>query len=281
MPNIKLAALDVDGTLVRSDLSLSPSVVQSLQNLRDADVEVAIVTGRSMGELIAFRESLPWIRYFVVSNGATGLDTQTNTRFYEKLLPLAIARAVEREARKYPVMTEVYADDISYVNRDCWKHSELYTAEFLHHPSLVKGRVPVESVGDLLDERKSDIEKLYISFRDTADLPKLRSFCERFPVDLVVSIHDGLEVNQKGVEKGSGLLALCKYLGISPAEAAAVGDGMADIAMFEQVGLSIAMENALESVRARANLVAPPNNCDGAVWAIRQILRSRESAFSG
>lgn len=278
MTKIKLAALDVDGTLIKSDLSLSPAVAQSLQALRDSGIEVAIVTGRSMGELIVFRELLPWIRYFVVSNGATGLDSQKNVRFYERLLPLETARAIEREARKYPVMTEVYADDTSYVNRDCWEHSELYTAEFLHHPSLVKGRVPVESVGALLDARESDIEKLYISFRDLGDLPKLRSFCETYPVNLVTSIHDGLEINQRGVEKGSGLLALCDYLGISPAETAAVGDGMADVAMFRKVGLSIAMENALESVRASADLVAPDNNSDGAIWAIGQILVARESA---
>jgi len=275
MTKIKLAALDVDGTLIRRDLSLSKAVEQALQSLHDAGVEVAIVTGRTMGELLHFRKLLPWIRYFVVSNGSIGLDTERNVRFYEKLLPLGIARAVEREARKYPVMTEVYTEGMSYVNRDCWEHSELYTAEFLHHFSLADGRVPVDSVGALLDEREEDIEKLYISFRDIDDLPKLRAFCETFPVDLVISIHDGLEVNQKGVEKGSGLVALCDYLGISPEETAAVGDGMADVAMFRRVGLSIAMENALDSVRESADLVAPDNDLDGAVWAIEQILNAR------
>ncbi len=275
MAKIKLAALDVDGTLIRRDLSLSKAVEQALQSLHDAGVEVAIVTGRTMGELLHFRKLLPWIRYFVVSNGSIGLDAERNVRFYEKLLPLDIARAVEREARKNPVMTEGYTEGMSYVNRDCWEHSELYTAEFLHHFSLADGRVPVESVGALLDERTEDIEKLYISFRDIEDLPKLRAFCETFPVDLVVSIHDGLEVNQRGVEKGSGLLALCDYIGISPEETAAVGDGMADVAMFRRVGLSIAMENALDSVRENANLIAPDNDLDGAVWAIEQILNAR------
>lgn len=275
MTKIKLAALDVDGTLIKSDLSLSDAVEQALQSLHDAGIEVAIVTGRTMGELIHVRRRLPWIRYFVVSNGAIGLDAERNVRFYEKLLPLDIARAVEREARKYPVMTEVYTEGMSYVNRDCWEQSELYTAEFLHHPSLADGRIPVESVGALLDAREDDIEKLYISFQNTADLPKLRAFCETFPVDLVVSIHDGLEVNQRGVEKGSGLLALCGYLGVSPEETAAVGDGMADVAMFRRVGLSIAMENALDFVRESADLVAPGNDRDGAVWAIQQIIQAR------
>ena len=275
MTKIKLAALDVDGTLVRSDLSLSPAVEEAVQSLHKAGIEVAIVTGRSMGELIVFREKMPWIRYFVVSNGATTLDAVTGSCFYENLLPIEVARVIEREARSYSVMTEVYADGMAYVNRDCWEQSNRYTAEFLHHPSLVVGRIPVKNVGALLDERVSDIEKLYFSFEHDSDLPKLEAFCRQFNVDLVVSIHNGLEVNQRGVEKGSGLVALCKYLGISPAETAAVGDGMADIAMFQRAGLSIAMENALEHVRTSATLVAPHNDRDGAVWAIQQIIQAR------
>ena len=275
MAKIKLVALDVDGTLVRSDLSLSPAVVLAVESLRDAGILVSINTGRSMGELIVLRRSLPWIRYFVVSNGATGLDAETNHTFYENHLPLSVARAVEQEARNYPVMTEVYADGISYVNRDCWAEAERYTAEFLHHPSLAPGRVPVDSVGDLLAARTNDVEKLYISFERLSDLPQVRSFCESFPVDLVTSIHDGLEVNQKGVEKGTGLVALCNYLGVLPEEVAAVGDGEADVAMFRHAGLSIAMENAKQSVKDAASLVAPSNDRDGAVWAIERILQAK------
>ncbi len=272
MAKIKLAALDVDGTLVRRDLSLSPSVIRAVESLRDAGIVVSINTGRSMGELIDFRRSFPWIRYFIVSNGATGVDAETNTTFFENHLPLGIAQQIEHEARRYRVMTQVYADGTSYLNLSCWKQTERYTAEHMHHPSLEAGYTPVDHVGAFLDARESDVEKLYVSFEDLADLPRLRTFCEGFPVDLVTSIHDGLEINQKGVEKGTGLAALCDYLQISPEETAAVGDGEADIAMLCVAGLSIAMENAQDPVKQSATLVAPSNDDDGAVWAIRQIL---------
>jgi Cof subfamily protein (haloacid dehalogenase superfamily) len=272
MAKIKLAALDVDGTLVRRDLSLSPAVIRGVESLRDAGIVVSINTGRSMGELIDFRRSFPWIRYFVVSNGATGIDMEADTTFFENHLPLDIAQQIEHEARRYRVMTQVYADGTSYLNRSCWEHTERYTAEHMHHPSLEAGYTPVDHVGTFLDARECDIEKLYISFEDLADLPRLRAFCEGFPVDLVTSIHNGLEVNQKGVEKGSGVIALCNYLGISPEETAAVGDGEADAAMFRRVGLSIAMENAQQLVKDAATFIAPCNDDDGAVRAIQQIL---------
>ena len=275
MAKIKLVALDVDGTLVRSDLSLSPAVVLAVESLRDAGILVSINTGRSMGELIVLRRSLPWIRYFVVSNGATGLDAQTNQPFYENHLPLTIARQIEREARNYRTLTQVYADGTSYLDESLWPHIGRFAANHMHHPSLIAGYTPVKHVGDLLAKRTSDIEKLYISFEDLSDLPRLRAFCETFPVDLVVSIQNGLEVNQKGVEKGTGLVALCNHLGLSPQEVAVVGDGEADIAMFRHAGLSIEMENAQQRVKDAASLVAPGNDRDGAVWAIERILQAK------
>jgi Cof subfamily protein (haloacid dehalogenase superfamily) len=275
MAKIKLVALDVDGTLVRSDLSLSPSVIRAVESLRDAGILVAINTGRSMGELIDLRRSLPWIRYFIVSNGATGLDTEPNETFYENHLPLSIAREIEREARNYRTLTQVYADGTSYFDESLWPHISRFGTEHMHHPSLIAGYTPAQHVGDLLASRTNDIEKLYISFEDLSDLPRLRAYCETFPVDLVVSIQNGLEVNQKGVEKGTGLLALCKYLDSSPEEVAVVGDGEADIAMFRHAGLSIAMENAQQSVKDAATLVAPSNDSDGAVWAIEQVLKAK------
>ena len=275
MAKIKLAVLDVDGTLVRSDLSLSPAVVRAVESLRDAGILVAINTGRSMGELIDLRRSLPWIRYFVVSNGATGLDTEANHTFYENHLPLSIAREIEREARSYRALTQVYADGTSYLDETLWPQISRFAVEHMHHPSLIAGYTPVKKFDALLATRTSDIEKLYISFEDLSDLPRLRAFCETFPVDLVVSIQNGLEVNQKGVEKGTGLAALCDYLGILPEEVAAVGDGEADIAMFRRAGLSCAMENAQQSVKDAATLVAPSNDRDGAVWAIEQIINAK------
>ena len=275
MAKIRLAALDVDGTLVRSDLSLSDPVTHAVESLRNAEIEVSIVTGRCLGELIHFRQQFPWIRYFVVSNGATGYDAQEDRMFFQQHLPLEVAREIEREARRYDLMTQVYADGTSYLNRACWAQTEHYTAEHMHHPSLMAGYTPVDHVGDLLDTREADVEKLYFSFGNLADLPRLQAFCERFDVDLVVSIHNGLEVTQKGVEKGSGFAALRGHLGIPKEQTAAVGDGMADIAMFREAGLSIAMGNAYESVRQSADLVAPYNDQDGAVWAVGQILAAR------
>lgn len=274
MGPIKLAALDVDGTLVRSDSTITDRVADAVQSLLDAGVIVAVVTGRTTGELQDICSCFPQIHHFVVSNGARGYDTGTGRDFYQNLLPLPVARTVAEETLSMQVMLEAYADGSSYVSQSCWEDKAFYDALFLRHPTLSAGRTPIGDVHAFLRERQSDIEKLYISFHDPSDLKKLHAFCSKLPVDLVVSIQNGLEVNQRGVEKGAGFQALCRYLGVSREETAAVGDGPADIPLFRSAGLSIAMGNANPDVQKHANLVAPDNDSDGAAWAIGQILNA-------
>ena len=275
MAKIRFCALDVDGTLVGSDLSISPAVGAAVDRLHEAGIETAVVTGRTTRELAEVSARFPWIRYYIVSNGARAYDAHSGEALLSSLLPLEIARAIAREAEKSDVMTEVYADGASYVNAAAWANAAHYENEFLKHPSLGEARVPVPDVLRLLDERTADIDKLYISFYRREDLSPLAAFCRDFPVDLVISIHNGLEVNRRGVEKGAALAALSAGLGVAPEAVAAVGDGMADISMLRFAGLPIAMGNADASVREHARLTAPDNDHDGVVWAVERILQEK------
>jgi hydroxymethylpyrimidine pyrophosphatase-like HAD family hydrolase len=86
--------------------------------------------------------------------------------------------------------------------------------------------------------------------------------------------HDGevlLTVTAPSIEKGTGLTALCAELGIAPEEAVVFGDSDVDLPMFEIAGLSVAMGNAEPAVKARAGFQAPHAAEDGVAAAIRAI----------
>jgi hydroxymethylpyrimidine pyrophosphatase-like HAD family hydrolase len=84
-----------------------------------------------------------------------------------------------------------------------------------------------------------------------------------------------LDLTAHGVNKGSALEILCRHLGIHSQEAAAIGDQMIDISMFNHAGLSIAMENASENVKYAALWIAPNNDADGVAWAIDRIISEK------
>lgn len=80
-----------------------------------------------------------------------------------------------------------------------------------------------------------------------------------------------LTITASGVDKGTGLLALCAALGIDPSQAAVFGDSDVDLPMFEAAGLAVAMGNASDHVKARAQLVTGPADEAGVAEAVRHI----------
>ncbi len=77
---------------------------------------------------------------------------------------------------------------------------------------------------------------------------------ENLDVEITTSGY-ALHVMPRGVNKGAGLLILCKELDMDPGHVAAIGDSRNDLEMFSVVGLSIALPNAPEEVKERADIV--------------------------
>jgi Cof subfamily protein (haloacid dehalogenase superfamily) len=90
-------------------------------------------------------------------------------------------------------------------------------------------------------------------------------------INLTYSAPHYLEITRHGVTKGAALTNLARFLGIPLEQVAAVGDGENDISMFEVAGMSIAMGNAAPQIQQAADLVAPSNDEDGLVWALKVV----------
>jgi len=80
-----------------------------------------------------------------------------------------------------------------------------------------------------------------------------------------------LTVTRKDVDKGTGLTALCAALAISPDDAVAFGDADVDVPMFDAAGLSVAMGNSADDIKARADMVTDDVVADGLANAIKRI----------
>jgi hypothetical protein len=85
-----------------------------------------------------------------------------------------------------------------------------------------------------------------------------------------------LDTTAPQANKGAGMLALARQIGVPPAEIAVIGDGGNDVAMFEQAGLCIAMGNAQPAVKAQADLVTASNSEDGFAMAIERFILGGE-----
>jgi hydroxymethylpyrimidine pyrophosphatase-like HAD family hydrolase len=81
-----------------------------------------------------------------------------------------------------------------------------------------------------------------------------------------------LDVTNPDANKGAVVLTLAKLLQISPAEIATIGDMPNDVTMFQKSGLSIAMGNASDEVKAQAQEVTDTNENDGFAKAVRRFV---------
>ena len=89
-----------------------------------------------------------------------------------------------------------------------------------------------------------------------------------------------MDVTDAGCSKAEGISALARAMGLSLSEVAAVGDDENDVESMGVVGLGIAMGNAIEPVRAAADMLVADNEHDGVTEAIDAILAAREGRAS-
>ena len=102
---------------------------------------------------------------------------------------------------------------------------------------------------------------------------EIRVFLEQMGgLNIVNGGYDNLEFNKAGVDKSLGIRYICELLDIPADAVAAIGDSENDIEMLRQAGLGIAMGNALDDVKAKADAVTLSNEEDGVAAAIAAIL---------
>ncbi|MCG9895619.1 MAG: Cof-type HAD-IIB family hydrolase [Fimbriimonadaceae bacterium] len=260
---IRLAALDMDGTLLGPDRRLAPEVVAAVREARDSGVTICLASGRAPATLFTFQDELEIRGPLVCSNGAFVLDDSREEIFHASLSPRAAG---------------IFLEDA----RSAGLHVNLYSRHRVFTDSLGDwARLYQERTGVVLDlpgdegmEGHEATKVLLIGEPGLLDESEKR-MKERLTAEdgvLVRSEPDYLEFLPPGVNKSVGLARLAERLGLHRAEVAALGDYWNDLEMLQWAGFSGAMLTAPEEVRAAADVVVPPNTRHGAAAFLHLVL---------
>jgi len=200
----------------------------------------------------------------VCYQGAVVADPTTGAFLRHVPIPLELAReaidAIQREG--WPL--NCYVDDELYVAQVTW-HSEQY-ARFQH--------IELHEVGDLLAWLDRPATKL-VFVGDPDELDELSAALRsRLGERLFIakSLPIFLEFANPGVSKGVGLQVVADLLGFTPATTVAFGDGENDVELLDWADYAVAVENAHDAVKARANLIAPSVEEEGVAQVIEAFL---------
>ncbi|WP_243058443.1 Cof-type HAD-IIB family hydrolase [Nocardioides sp. SR21] len=252
-PTPRLVATDLDGTLVRSDGSVSPYTADVLAKVEALGVPVVFVTGRPLRWTEEVFEHVGSHGLAVVSNGALVWDVARHRPALERPIEPALGLEMCTLLRKALPGTVFAVETLDGIGLE---------PEFLERHRVPEGarRAPVE---ELFDEPAL---KLLARHEDLAP-QEFWDAAEQVVLGRLVitwsSSTSLLEISAPGVTKASTLALLCADLGIEAADVIAFGDMPNDLPMLSWAGTSYAMADAHPTVTAAASHVAPGHDDDG------------------
>ena len=262
MSRPRLVATDLDGTLLRTDGSVSPHTAGVLRAVVDLGVEVAFVTARPWRWMTELWEYVGSRGLAVVSNGALLLDVATGE-------PLEV-HGIERDVG-LPLVEAIR----SRVPGSAFA-IEMLAGISLDPDYREPGHAPPGSPrGDLAELWTGPVLKLLVRQADGVDPGFFRDAVLDAVGDRATTTWtmDGLmEISAVGVTKGAALARLCELRGVAAHDVVAFGDMPNDLAMLTWAGTSYAVANAHPSVLEAADHVAPSNDDDGVASVLAELV---------
>ncbi|MCX6953697.1 MAG: Cof-type HAD-IIB family hydrolase [Verrucomicrobia bacterium] len=242
----RLAAIDLDGTLLGPDHAISPANARAVARMQAAGIEVVLASGRHHSTMHAFARALPGVRWIVSVQGAEVSDVDRARTLHESFLDPAAARQVLALSRELNFPALVYGREGIITD------SEVAVETYAKHIGFRPKRV---STDEFLAERTFKI--VWVGEPDQLTALAAHAQVAAIPTEKIRSHRHLFEFVQPGVTKATGLVALAAQLGIAREETLAFGDADNDVPMFEWVRTSVAMPHGWPSALARATLVAP------------------------
>jgi Cof subfamily protein (haloacid dehalogenase superfamily) len=262
----KLIAVDLDGTLVGPDSTVSPENLAAVERAALQGVAVAVVTGRpyASADRLVRELGLPCLP-LVAFNGAMIRWPGAGDVLYRCCVPAALAADVVSECLRRDLHLHYYLDDVMYVSRNNhW--ARLYCrrsgidCQVCEDMQSFAGREPLKLLA--IDEPES-IESL---------LPEYR---RRWDGSLYItrSMDEYLEFLSPQVSKGRALEWLMTFFGVRRENAMAIGDAMNDLPLLEHAGHAAAMPHSSEQLKALADFV-PQQQATGVAEAVDWFLHT-------
>ena len=278
MNDIKIIALDLDGTLLDSEKRLSEVNRTALERAAEKGVLIVPTTGRFFGMMPPAVRDLPFVRYAITINGAQVYDRETDTALVRDEIPLEMALGVMELLDRHDVIYDCYRQNWGWMTAALQDKAADYATNEHYLKMVREFRRPVPELKAHLRETadQGDVQKIMLFAtnreRSTAIdcLRKLSTeIAVRFPeIKVTASTWNNLELNIKSAHKGNALKRFAEHLGFTLANCMAFGDGMNDFTMVEVAGLGVAMSNAEPEVKRIAKWIAPSNDEDGVAVGI-------------
>lgn len=261
-----LIVLDIDGTILLEDETLSPGVVEAVEHARRAGHEVMLATGRSWeGTEDILRALMLSPEFVVCSNGAVIMRrSETDDREYERFHtetfdPAEVLTLLREHLPDAKYMVELPNGHRLFTEHlGDWNLAHATRVPFDRLSSVPVCRIVVVSPGDTEQDFVDLVERIGLN-----------------EVSYAVGWTAWLDIAPQGVDKGTALERVREWLGIDPAHVLVMGDGRNDLGMFrwalENGGRAVAMQQGPQEVRDAAGEITASVQEGGVAAVLRSL----------
>ena len=280
----KMICLDLDGTLLNDCKEISQENINLIRKAcKEKEIICVFATGRPLeyvDEICNLYDSY-LSNYIIASNGAIIRDNKnneviykaplTNTQilnlkniFLEKNADYMIVYTDKQQVLREARNTKALKDSAIIVNK---KDSELK-----HIEDTIKNNPNLSSLLSMIGGDPSVLENIISRLKEIEGLetPGIGNYSHKTETYAFESKF--IDVMKKGCSKKNAIYFLADKLKIKKEEIIVMGDGSNDLSMFECAGLKIAMENADEKLKEKADFITASNNDDGVAKAIQKFV---------
>ena len=265
MKMIKLIALDLDGTLLTSDKTISDKTKETLIELQKQGIKLILASGRPTPGLFNEAKKLKmneYSGYLLSYNGAALHVYDSMELLHSQTLTKDQAHRIIDHGRKYPEMSMMTYNAYTLLCENATAYRVLSEAKMC--------RIGVEQIPNLHYAITFEPHKFLFAIEPDKMKQIESEFKKPFENELsmVLSTPFYMEVMNKGISKGKTLQKLLDILHLKNEELMAFGDGQNDLEMLKMAGTSICMENGDNLCKETADFVTRSNDEDGIPFAI-------------
>jgi len=259
---VKLVAIDVDGTLLNDQYQITDRTKKSLARVREAGAKVILATGRGPGSCYPIIEELQLIDPMITHNGAVILETGTRKVKLEVGYKAAELFPIIQFCRERKLHFDVNTSLDMYIEGFS-EDAEYMYEKFFMNPTRVSDASQIDS----------QIVKFTIFAKEHIIDNVFEEIKPLFPQwSIIRSGEMFIDVIHPRATKGFALQTLMNEYGIKKEEVIAFGNYYNDLEMLELAGIGVAMDNSPEPVKEKANRVTLSNNEDGVALVLEEII---------
>ncbi len=274
MKDYKLLAIDLDKTLLDNNHRISKRNYYALKRCHEKGIYIILASGREVETIDKFSDELGIYDPIIACVGAIVCGEKKNGKrdiLYHSPLPSGIVDDVMEYTKSMGwCLTVHYPDKILALEQN--KYTDIY------HNQTSATFTFVKDFYDVI--KKSQPTKLIIIVDAEIREGVYRRFVKKWgdKANITKTNPEYVEVNAKGVDKGTALKELCRILGVKLEQTIAFGDNYSDLPMLEVSGVKVLMDNAESEIKSKLKsrfpdlIIAPSNENDGVAQIIDELI---------